>query len=86
MPGKAFTLADLRRILNEVAGTEPGVDLDGDILDTPFEELGYDSLALLETAARIGHEFGRVLSDDAVIEARTPRIMLDLVDRVDVRV
>jgi act minimal PKS acyl carrier protein len=84
MPGNTFTLADLCRILTEVAGTEQGVDLDGDILDTPFEDLGYDSLALLETSARIGQEFGRVLSDDAVVEALTPRIMLDLVNRVDV--
>jgi act minimal PKS acyl carrier protein len=86
MPGNAFTLDDLRRLLAEVAGTEQGVDLDGDILDMSFEELGYDSIALLETAARIGHEFGRVLSDDAVVEARTPRIMLDLVNQVDVPV
>lgn len=86
MPGNAFTLADLCRILAEVAGTEQGVDLDGDILDTSFDELGYDSIALLEAAARIGHEFGRVLSDDAVVEAQTPRIMIDLVNRVDVPV
>jgi act minimal PKS acyl carrier protein len=33
-------------------------DLDGDIADMDFEELGYDSLALLELSARIKQILG----------------------------
>jgi len=74
------TLDDLRRILREAAGAEEGVDLDGDIMDVRFEDLGYDSLALLETASRISHEFGRVLDDDVAVSATTPRELLKLVN------
>ncbi len=86
MSGTVPDLHDLRRILRDVAGTEQGVDLDGDILDTPFEDLGYDSLALLETAARILHEYGVRLDDDALAEATTPRVLLDLVASIGSRV
>jgi act minimal PKS acyl carrier protein len=75
-----LTLDDLKRILLEGAGTEEGVDLDGDILDTPFDALGYDSLALLETAARITREYRIELDDDATTAAKTPRELLTLVN------
>lgn len=75
-----MTIADLRRVLCEAAGTADGVDLDGDILDLEFAELGYDSLALLETASRISLEFGVKLDDDVVVAANTPRRLLTAVN------
>ncbi|MFG2093682.1 acyl carrier protein [Streptomyces sp. NPDC048612] len=75
-----FTLDDLRRILREGAGTAEGADLDGDILDAGFEELGYDSLALLETASRIEREYDIALDDSALADARTPRDLLEAVN------
>ncbi|MFD9488965.1 acyl carrier protein [Streptomyces sp. NPDC059991] len=75
-----FTLDDLRRILLEAAGAEEGVDLDGDILDTEFEVLGYESLALLETGGRIEREYGISLDDDALTDATTPRALIDVVN------
>lgn len=75
-----LTLDDLRRILRDGAGEEAGIDLGGDILDTTFDELGYDSLALLETAARITREYRVDLDDDAATAVRTPRELLDLVN------
>ncbi|MDQ0748251.1 act minimal PKS acyl carrier protein [Streptomyces africanus] len=77
-----FTLDDLRRILVESAGADDGTDLSGDILDLGFDDLGYDSLALMETAAKIKQEYGIDLSDEAVGEAETPRALLDLVNAV----
>ncbi|MFG2552074.1 acyl carrier protein [Streptomyces sp. NPDC048581] len=71
-------IEDLRRILVACAGEEEGSRLGGDTLDTPFEELGYDSLALMETAAAIQEEYGIVLPDEEVSEAHTPRSLLDL--------
>ncbi|GAA4914998.1 acyl carrier protein [Streptomyces coeruleoprunus] len=75
-----MTLDDLRRILVACAGEDDGTDVSGDILDSSFEDLGYDSLALMESAARIKQEFGVDLSDDDVADIDTPRALLDLVN------
>lgn len=82
MSAKQFTLDDLRRILQEGAGTDDGVDLDGNILDTPFEALGYDSLALLETGGRIEREYGISLEDGALTNSSTPRELVELVNSI----
>ncbi|MEV0702939.1 acyl carrier protein [Saccharopolyspora sp. NPDC050389] len=74
-----ITLDDLRRILAGCAGAAEDVDLDGNILDLTFADLGYDSLALMETAAVIGREFGVVIPDDELADLETPRAMLDRV-------
>ena len=77
---RELTIDDLRRILREGAGADEGVDLDGDILDTPFDELGYESLALLETGARIGREFDVELEDTILVDAETPRELINAVN------
>jgi act minimal PKS acyl carrier protein len=69
-----FTRDDLNRLLREGAGEE--VDLDGDVLDTPFDELGYDSLAILELSIRLKREFNIVISEDELIDMTTPRATL----------
>ncbi|MFJ8360476.1 acyl carrier protein [Streptomyces sp. NPDC093984] len=74
-------IEDLRRILVACAGEDDAADLDGDILDVTFQDLGYDSLAMMETAARITQEYGVDLSDDQITEVATPRALLDLVNR-----
>ncbi|MFB7939671.1 acyl carrier protein [Streptomyces sp. NPDC004779] len=74
------TLADLTRMLREGAGEEEGVDLDGDVIDTPFIELGYDSLALLQVIGEIQREYGIEIPDDAIVDAETPRALLSLVN------
>ncbi|MCI0383406.1 acyl carrier protein [Streptomyces sp. CNQ085] len=74
------TLADLTRMLRESAGEEEGVDLDGDVLDTPFIDLGYDSLALLQVIGQIQREYGIAIPDDAVVDAETPRALLELIN------
>jgi len=79
MTAKEFTIDDLIRILNEGAGAEEGIDLNGDILDTPFDELGYESLALLETGLRIGREYGIELEDSVLIDIETPRDFVNAV-------
>ncbi|MBP0460086.1 MULTISPECIES: acyl carrier protein [Streptomyces] len=75
-----MTLAELTALLRECAGEDEGVDLDGDTLDTPLAELKYDSLAVLQTAGRIECDYGIRLSDDAVAEAHTPRLLLDFIN------
>ncbi|MGW3623240.1 acyl carrier protein [Streptomyces sp. NPDC000880] len=76
-----FTLLELAEKLRECAGESEGVDLDSDaVLDVPFIELGYDSLALLQVTGVIKRERGVELSDDAVVEAETPRILLKMIN------
>jgi act minimal PKS acyl carrier protein len=75
-----FTIADLRRIIVEAAGQSEEGTLDGDILEVTFEELGYDSIAMLETASRVEREMRVTLPDEMVTEATTPRKFIDLVE------
>ncbi|HET6636345.1 MAG TPA: acyl carrier protein [Streptomyces sp.] len=72
-------LADLTALLRECAGEDEAVDLDGDVLDSEFTELGYDSLALLQVIGRIQRDYGVVVPDDAAA-AETPRALLELVN------
>ncbi|MEU1752752.1 acyl carrier protein [Micromonospora matsumotoense] len=71
-----FDIETLLRLLKESAGEEEGVDLSGDILDSDFELLGYDSLAMFNTVSRIERENGIQLPDSVVADARTPRALL----------
>jgi act minimal PKS acyl carrier protein len=79
MSDGAIGLAELRRILRDNAGVEAGVDLDGEILDVTFEDLGYDSIAVLETVARITQEYGVPIDDEALSVGSTPRELLSLI-------
>jgi minimal PKS acyl carrier protein len=80
LPTRDVTIEDLKSVLRSCAGEADDIDLDTDILDREFEDLGYDSLALLETAAQISQEYGVELDDDAMLAARTPRQLLDLIN------
>ena len=79
MTSVSFSVEDLRNILAACAG-----DADDEIplaqfADTRFEDLGYDSLAVMETAARIERDYGVRIADGDVADARTPRDMVCLV-------
>ncbi|WP_158884906.1 acyl carrier protein [Amycolatopsis anabasis] len=73
-------LARLVAALRECAGDSDEYDLDGEILDIPFDELGYDSLALMELAAKLKQEDGVALSEEEVIEMTTPRLALRIIN------
>ncbi|GAB2943180.1 acyl carrier protein [Nonomuraea fastidiosa] len=75
---KPLTLADLAAILREVAGEDETTPLEGDFADVPFSDLGYDSIAVLEMAARLSRDYGVHLSDDDVLGPATPRQVLEL--------
>ena len=79
MTANEFTLDDLRRMLRATAGEEDA-SLDSDILDVGFDELGYDSLAMLETSRCIELECGIALADSTVTSAETPRALLAIVN------
>ena len=75
------TIDDVRRILIECAGQDESTGLRGDIADVAFADLGYDSLALLEMAARIEQEFGVAIPDDEIVGLSTPRAVLGVVEQ-----
>ncbi|SNT40078.1 acyl carrier protein [Rhodococcoides kyotonense] len=75
-----FGLQELKVELQRAAGEDEAVDLDGDILETSFEDLGYDSLALLEVVGSISRGHGITIADDLFIEVETPRQFIDLVN------
>ncbi|SFP84531.1 acyl carrier protein [Amycolatopsis rubida] len=68
-----FTLENLRETMRSSAGIDEGVDLDGDIADVEFTELGYDSLAVLELASQVQRRYGVRIPEEAVAEMPTPR-------------
>ncbi|GAA4688779.1 acyl carrier protein [Streptomyces chumphonensis] len=75
-----MSIHDLTTLLRECAGEDESVNLEGDVLDTPFADLGYDSLAVLQTTGRIERDFELTLDEDAVAEAETPREYLAVVN------
>ena len=80
MSVRQLTLDELRTILRTSGGVEEGVDLDGDIADATFEELGYDSLALLEASTNIERTFGVRLDDPTFRDTATPKALMAVVN------
>ncbi|HEY0168621.1 MAG TPA: acyl carrier protein [Jatrophihabitans sp.] len=76
----SLTLDRLRMIMRDCAGENEAIDLNGDIGEVTFMDLGYDSLALLETASRLEREFDVSLEDDSVSEEETPNALIELVN------
>lgn len=79
MPNPLFTTDDLIRILRESAGIDEAGSLDGPALDSSFEDLGYDSLALMETSSKIKREFGVELPEEQMALDRTPKALVNAV-------
>lgn len=75
-----FTLDDVRRILRDCAGEPEEISLEGDIHGMDFEDMGYDSLARLELAARIQQEVLVAIPDEMVEELATPGAVVDYVN------
>lgn len=74
-----ITIEQMRRLIIACAGA-PDVEVsDGDFADTTFQALGYESLALLESAAAIERDFGVLLADEALFGAKTPRELTSIV-------
>lgn len=78
---RQMTPEDLVEILRTSAGADDDLVLDASSLDESFLDLGFDSLALLESAAAIKRQFGVTIGDDEVGDLVTPRHLLDRVNR-----
>jgi act minimal PKS acyl carrier protein len=76
-----LTIDGLKTALQAAAGDDEVSVLEGDILDVAFGDLGYDSLAIMETTNHIERQFGVSLPEDEVGQVQTPRELLELVNR-----
>jgi act minimal PKS acyl carrier protein len=75
-----ITISDLQTIMSKCAGeAEDGLPLE-QAPDRPFDELGYDSIALLETYSRIERDYGVELCDDSVCMITTAGDLVELVN------
>ncbi|MGW4826636.1 acyl carrier protein [Amycolatopsis japonica] len=79
---RELTLTELIDVTKTYAGEVEEGALDEDIIDVLFENLGYDSVALLEVISQIKHQFGIDLSEESVGRLKTPRQVLDAVNAV----
>ncbi len=76
-----FTFDDLKEIMRSSTNEDSSLDLNGDILDTTFPDLGFDSLAVLEIATRIQQDYHLPIPDEAVDAMKTPRDVVDYVSQ-----
>jgi act minimal PKS acyl carrier protein len=70
---RQMTLHDLQDIMRECAGEDESAQSLEQAPDEDFIDLGYDSLALLETQARVKREYGVEFSEDDLADISTPR-------------
>jgi len=76
-----FSLDDLMRILRECAGEDETVDFGNDVGAVDFDQLGYDSLALMEASSRVARGFRVELPEAELAEVGTPAEFVALVNR-----
>ncbi|MDT0462003.1 MULTISPECIES: acyl carrier protein [Streptomyces] len=74
-----LTLDGLREIMRHCVGTGESVNLDGDIGDTAFTDLGYDSLAVLEVVTQVQGRLGVAIPDEALNDIETPGALIEYV-------
>ena len=75
-----LTIEDLQAILVACAGGDEADTITSDFSGKEFDELGYDSLALIETAAHLKQEYGVTVPDEVVTAVNTPGELLDIVN------
>lgn len=75
-----FTFADLHEIMRQV-DDQSAAPVTEESLDTPFPDLDFDSLAVLEITTRIQQQTGLAIPDEAIEDMKTPRAALDYVNQ-----
>ncbi|MEU4766358.1 acyl carrier protein [Actinosynnema sp. NPDC023794] len=71
----------LTAVLRKVAGEDETLDLATDVHpDTSFDDIGFDSIALLEVLNLLKREHGVQLDDDVLEHAKTPAALLDVIE------
>ncbi|MFG2822918.1 acyl carrier protein [Kitasatospora sp. NPDC048365] len=81
MPEPPITLAEVAAVFAAVDGGE-GVPLTEEVLDLSFYDLGHDSLTVLQALAVLGDRYGVHVGKELVVDAETPRLLLDILQRL----
>ena len=76
-----FGLDDLRKIMEQVSDEDDELNLDGDIAEQPFDELGLDSLGVLDLMTRIQQDWHVAVPDEVISTARVPQDVVDFVSQ-----
>jgi minimal PKS acyl carrier protein len=71
-----MTGEQLLTILADCSGNRELTQPETDALNRTFEELGLDSLAVMESTSRIERDFGVSLPDEHVVEIEGPAVLL----------
>ncbi len=79
---RQITLSQLADIMRECAGEDEGALPLDQAPYQPFDELGYDSLALMETHSRIERDFGIELGEDEAAGIKTAGELVDFVNQL----
>lgn len=77
---KSMTIGELHGILVACAGGAETAARHGEIAEASLDDLGYDSLALIETAARLKVDHGVVIPDERITDVGTLGELLRLVN------
>lgn len=79
---RQITISELGDIMRACAGEDDGALPLDQTPDQPFDELGYDSLALMETHSRIERDYGLEFADDDIAGIKTARELVDFVNQL----
>jgi act minimal PKS acyl carrier protein len=79
-----FTQEDLVGCIRQAAGEDGDLDLEGDIAEVTFADLGYDSVAMLEVTLLVERRLGISLPDDQdrTGKSATPKKFVELVNEL----
>jgi acyl carrier protein len=75
-----LTIDELKTVMLRCSGLPDQASVAGDIRDVTFEDLGYDSLAVLEIASAMQRQYKIEISDESIETMTTPGAVLDFVN------
>lgn len=75
-----LTTDQLRAAMLSSVGDDESINLNGDYPARDFTELGFDSLALMETCAHLKREYGIIIPDEKLWDLTTPGQLLEWVN------
>jgi act minimal PKS acyl carrier protein len=75
-----LTLEVLIELLNECDDWENEVEPTPDVLETPFDALGFDSLTVLNAISQLERRFAIELPESVTSDAKTPGRLLAAVE------
>ncbi|GAA0941698.1 hypothetical protein GCM10009560_53860 [Nonomuraea longicatena] len=75
-------MAEFIELLETHAGEPDEGRLDDSVVDVLFEQLGYDSVALLEVLSQIRHQYGIDLAEEILADMKTPRQALHTINEL----